>query len=46
MRRNLAKLFIALFVLSGASTLLAACNTVAGAGEDISGASRKVQEHL
>jgi predicted small secreted protein len=31
-------------IVLGALVLLAACNTVAGVGEDISGAARTVQE--
>jgi predicted small secreted protein len=36
MRKNLATIFISLFVLAGAATLLSACNTTSGAGKDIS----------
>jgi len=36
MRRNLAIAFISLVVLAGASTFLNACNTVEGAGRDVS----------
>jgi entericidin B len=42
MSRTVAKIFLALFLLSGASTLLSACNTVAGAGEDMSSAGHAV----
>ncbi len=42
MRRHLAMTFLSLFLLSGAAALLSACNTTAGAGEDISAAGRGV----
>jgi entericidin B len=38
MRRNLTAVLLTLLVLSGAASLLGACNTTAGAGEDISSA--------
>jgi predicted small secreted protein len=36
MRKNLAIVLVSLLLLSGAATLLSACNTTAGAGKDIS----------
>ena len=42
MRVSLAKLFLALFLLSGASAVLSACNTTAGAGEDLSNAGHAI----
>jgi entericidin B len=36
MRSTLATGFISLFILFGAASLLAGCNTTAGAGKDIS----------
>jgi predicted small secreted protein len=44
MRSKLALAFIALVVLGGTSTLLTACNTVAGAGKDVSKAGSEVSE--
>ncbi len=44
MRRNLAIAFASLVVLSGATTFLNACNTVAGAGQDVSKAGAAVTE--
>ncbi|WP_213301496.1 hypothetical protein [Paraburkholderia sacchari] len=37
---------VALFAMAGWLLALAGCNTVAGVGEDISGASRAVQRKL
>ncbi len=42
MSRTFAQIFLALFLLAGAGTLLSACNTVAGAGEDMSSAGHAV----
>ena len=42
MRTSLAKLFLALFLLSGAGAVLSACNTTAGAGEDLSSAGHAI----
>jgi entericidin B len=42
MRTSLAKLFLALFLLTGASAVLSACNTTAGAGEDLSSAGHAI----
>jgi predicted small secreted protein len=36
MRKNIAIALVSLLVLSGAASLLSACNTTAGAGKDIS----------
>ena len=44
MRRNLALAFLSVVVLSGAATFLTACNTVAGAGKDVSKAGSEVSE--
>jgi predicted small secreted protein len=44
MRKKFAVALITLVVLSGASTLLTACNTVAGAGKDVSKAGSEVTE--
>ncbi|MGC2199187.1 MAG: entericidin [Stellaceae bacterium] len=33
---GIAGLFLAIFMLAAASSLLSACNTVAGAGQDVS----------
>ncbi|HWY62561.1 MAG TPA: entericidin A/B family lipoprotein [Rhizomicrobium sp.] len=44
MRSKLAIPFILLVVLGGASTFLTACNTVAGAGKDVSKAGSEVSE--
>jgi len=35
-RRGLASMFLATLMLAGVGSLLAACNTVAGAGQDVS----------
>jgi predicted small secreted protein len=42
MRRTLAKAFLALMLLSDTGALLSACNTVQGAGEDISATGRAI----
>ena len=44
MRKNLAIAFIGLIALVGASTFLTACNTVAGAGRDVSKAGSEITE--
>jgi entericidin B len=41
-RRGLASALAAAFLLAGAAVALSACNTTAGAGEDISGAGHAV----
>jgi entericidin B len=42
MSRTFAKIFLALFLLSGTGALLSACNTTAGFGEDMSNAGNAV----
>jgi predicted small secreted protein len=42
MRKTIAMIFLNLVLLSGATALLSACNTVAGAGEDVSAAGHAV----
>jgi predicted small secreted protein len=42
MRRSLAIILFNLILLSGASVLLNACNTTAGAGKDVSAAGHAV----
>jgi predicted small secreted protein len=44
MRKYLAVTFASLVVIIGASTFLNACNTVAGAGKDVSKAGHEVTE--
>jgi predicted small secreted protein len=44
MRSKLSVAFIVLVVLGSASTFLAACNTVEGAGKDVSHAGHEVSE--
>jgi len=44
MRSKLAVAFIVIAVFGGASTVLTACNTVEGAGKDVSKAGNKVSE--
>ena len=44
MRKHLAIAFMSLVVLTGASTFLSACNTVQGAGQDVSKAGSKISE--
>jgi predicted small secreted protein len=44
MRSKLTVAFIVLVVLGGASTILTACNTVEGAGKDVSKAGYAVSE--
>jgi entericidin B len=38
MRKNVATVLLTLFLLAGAASVLSACNTVAGFGEDMSAA--------
>ena len=49
MSKSLARIFLVLFLLTGASSLLAACNTTEGAGKDISKSghaiSNEAEEH-
>jgi len=42
MRKNLAMIVLNLVLLSGATVLLNACNTTAGAGQDVSAAGHAV----
>jgi predicted small secreted protein len=42
MRPNLVIIFLNLMLLSGATALLSACNTTAGAGQDVSAAGHAV----
>ncbi len=42
MRKSFAIILLNLIVLSGASALLSACNTTAGAGKDVSAAGHAV----
>jgi predicted small secreted protein len=40
--RNIARIFLALAMLTGMGGLLAACHTTAGAGQDISATGHEV----
>ena len=42
MRRSLTDDFLNLILLSGTTALLSACNTISGAGQDVSAAGRAV----
>jgi len=42
MLKNLPMVLLSLFVVSGAASLLSACNTLAGAGEDVSATGHAV----
>ena len=44
MRPNLVIIFLNLMLLSGATALLSACNTTAGAGQDVSAAGHAVTD--
>ena len=44
MRRKLAIAFISFAILTGASTFLSACNTVEGAGKDVSSAGHAITD--
>jgi predicted small secreted protein len=44
MRSKMATAFILLIVLGGSSGLLSACNTVEGAGKDVSKAGHEVSD--
>ena len=44
MRRKLAIAFISFVVLTGATTFLSACNTVEGAGKDVSSAGTAITD--
>jgi entericidin B len=41
-RHQLAVMFLAISMLAGTGSLLSACNTVAGAGQDVSAVGRTV----
>lgn len=43
MRHNLSITFLTLLVLSGASSLLSACNTTEGFGKDLAGGGRAIE---
>lgn len=42
MRKAVAMILLNLVLLSGATALLSACNTIAGAGKDVSATGRAV----
>lgn len=42
MRKKIARIMLCALVLSGAASVLSACNTMAGAGEDMSSAGHAV----
>jgi predicted small secreted protein len=42
MHKNIAIALVSLLVLSGAASMLSACNTTAGAGKDISATGRAI----
>jgi predicted small secreted protein len=42
MRKTIAKIALCVLVLTGAASALSACNTMAGAGEDMSSAGHAV----
>jgi predicted small secreted protein len=44
MRHNISKALIGVVLLAAASTFLASCNTVAGAGKDVSSAGHAVTD--
>jgi predicted small secreted protein len=44
MRKHLAIAFTGLIVLFGAASFLSACNTIEGAGKDVTAAGREVTE--
>jgi predicted small secreted protein len=44
MRKTLVMTFLSLLVLSGAASLLSACNTTAGFGKDMSGAGKAINQ--
>ena len=46
MRRKLASVFLVAALLTGAATLLGACNTVHGVGQDIENSSDAVKKAL
>ena len=44
MRKNISKVFMGTVLLIGSSAFLASCNTVAGAGKDVSSAGHTVTD--
>ena len=44
MRNKLATILVAFLMLSGGAVLLGACNTTAGAGEDIASTGRAISD--
>ena len=42
MHKTLAKIFLTLVILTGASAVLSACNTTEGVGKDMSAAGHKI----
>ena len=42
MRKSLATIFLTLLMLTGAVSVLSACNTTAGAGKDIESAGKAI----
>jgi predicted small secreted protein len=42
MNKTLAKIFLTLVILTGASAVLSACNTTEGVGKDMSAAGHKI----
>ncbi len=42
MKKSLATTFLTLLILTGAASMLSACNTTAGAGKDISAAGKAI----
>jgi len=43
MRTRLAMAFLSLLLITGAGSLLSACNTTAGAGKDMSAAGKAIE---
>ncbi len=44
MRKNLAAILLSILIVSGATALLSACNTTAGAGQDMSAAGHAITD--
>lgn len=44
MRRNLVAILLSILLVSGTASLLSACNTTAGAGEDMSATGQAVTD--
>jgi predicted small secreted protein len=42
MTRSIATAFLTLFLLAGAATVLSACNTMSGLGQDLAAAGRAI----